>query len=224
MELIRNELPTEKGLLGFVGGPLTLFCYAVEGKHQGNLESAKKGLEDGRFDGFVEKLMDLLLENMVLQARSGADAVAILDTCAGEFGPIVFREKIQPVLAVLMRRFKERMPDSHLVYYSKGTGPDHWQSLKGLPISCLGIDWKHSLKDVLAEWGHLWAIQGNVDPTWLFLDPAELKERLRIVFEGVRELPLEKRQGWVCGLGHGILPKTPEKNVKLFLSLQKELF
>src|SRR5579884_3669814 len=27
MKLIRAALPAEKGLLGFVGGPLTLFCY-----------------------------------------------------------------------------------------------------------------------------------------------------------------------------------------------------
>ena len=35
MKLIRAALPAEKGLLGFVGGPLTLFCYAVEGSHSG---------------------------------------------------------------------------------------------------------------------------------------------------------------------------------------------
>src|SRR6185437_12632834 len=88
LKKIRSELPAEKGLLGFVGGPLTLFCYAVEGTHSGDLASSKAGLSDGRYSGFTEKLLGLLAENMALQARGGADAIAILDTCAGEIDPV----------------------------------------------------------------------------------------------------------------------------------------
>ncbi|NDD93336.1 uroporphyrinogen decarboxylase, partial [bacterium] len=68
MKLIRKELPQSKGLLGFVGGPSTLFAYAVEGSHAGDLESTKRGLSDGRFDAFNDVLLDLLAENMALQA------------------------------------------------------------------------------------------------------------------------------------------------------------
>src|SRR4051812_34624289 len=64
LEQIRKKLPQDKGLIGFVGGPLTLFCYAVEGSHKGELDSARKGLNDGRFTGFFEKLLDLLVGNM----------------------------------------------------------------------------------------------------------------------------------------------------------------
>lgn len=224
LELIRKELPIEKGLLGFVGGPLTLYSYAVEGSHQGQLNSARHGLTDGRYDGFFEKLGDLLVENMVLQAKAGADAIAVLDTCAGEFDPVLYREKAIPTLSYLLHRFQERMPNTPVVYYSKGTGPAYWSSLKPLPFACLGIDWKQDLKQVLEDWGSNWAIQGNIDPNWLFLEPVELEARLRLVFGKVKELPVEKRQGWICGLGHGILPKTPEQNVRLFLKLQKEIF
>jgi uroporphyrinogen decarboxylase len=69
MKLIRKELPLDKGLLGFVGGPLTLFCYAVDGSHAGGLESSRTGLKDGRFEGFSALLLDLLAENMALQSR-----------------------------------------------------------------------------------------------------------------------------------------------------------
>jgi len=116
------------------------------------------------------------------------------------------------------------MPETHLTYYSKGTNQEHWSCLKGLPISCLGVDWKQPIHEVLSQWGQTWAIQGNIDPHWLFLESGELEERLRTVFAAVAGLPVEKRQGWICGLGHGILPQTPEQNVRLFLKLQKELF
>ena len=32
----RRQLPTDKGLIGFIGGPWTLFVYAVEGTHRGS--------------------------------------------------------------------------------------------------------------------------------------------------------------------------------------------
>jgi len=224
MRLIRAALPASKGLLGFVGGPLTLYCYAVEGSHKGGLEDSKRGLTDGRYDGFVEKLVDLLAENMAIQARAGADTIAVLDTCAGDFAPGVYRERIVPVLREVLRKFKSKCPDMPVVYYSKGTGPDHWRALDGLPIAGLGIDWHHNIADVLDRWTDQYAIQGNVDPDWLFLDPKELETRLRKVFSEVLALPQDKRRGWICGLGHGVLPKTPESNVRLFLKLQREMF
>jgi len=224
LQLIRKELSRDKGLLGFVGGPLTLYCYAVEGSHKGNLDSARSGLKDGRFSGFFEKLSELLVENMVLQATAGADVIAVMDTCAGEFDPGIFRVDVVPQIQHVLNEFKRRCPSTAVVYYSKGTGPAHWESLKGLPFQGLGIDWNHDLAHVLSTWGREWAIQGNIDPHWLFLDSGELESRLRKVFNSVKSLPAECRKGWICGLGHGVLPKTPVENVRLFLKLQKEIF
>jgi uroporphyrinogen decarboxylase len=224
MRLIRRELPASKGLLGFVGGPATLFAYAVEGSHSGELSSTKAGLKDGRFAGFNEQLLDLLAENMALQARAGADTIAVLDTCAGEFDPATYREHIVPSLKALLARFKALCPQTPVTYYSKKTGPAHWESLRELPIDAKGIDWHHDIAQVLKDWGSKWAIQGNIDPEWLFLEPSELERRLREVFGRVKALGPEARRGWVCGLGHGVLQKTPESSVRLFLKLQKEIF
>jgi uroporphyrinogen decarboxylase len=224
MRMIRSELPKDKGLLGFVGGPFTLFSYAVEGSHAGNLDSAKAGLTDGRFEGFCDRLLDLLAENMALQARSGADTVAVLDTCAGEIDSDSYAAYVVPVMRELFYRFQKLCPESPIAYYSKGTGPEHWDRLKMLPIAYLGIDWNHDIADVLKNYGSRWAIQGNIDPHWLFVEPVELEKRIRKIFTSVLALPQEARQGWICGLGHGVLPKTPEANVKLFLRVQREMF
>jgi uroporphyrinogen decarboxylase len=228
LRLIRARMPAEKGLIGFVGAPLTLYFYAVEGSHQ-NLDrnqssSAVSGLTDGRYDSFCTHLLDLLAENMAMQARAGADCVAMFDTCAGELAPSEYRSAAVPALRAVLLRFKEMHPNVPVIYYSKNTGPEHWAALRGLPIQCLGIDWNHDLATVLRDWSADFAIQGNIDPHWLFLEPVELERRLREVFARVLALPKELRRGWICGLGHGVLPKTPESNVRLFLRLQKELF
>lgn len=224
MRLIRAALPEEKGLLGFVGGPLTLFFYAAAGSHHGDLTSAHEGMKDGRYEGFLEKLLDLLAENMALQARAGADTIAVLDTCGGEVELSTYREKVVPALDALLSRFKRLCPDTPVTYYSKGTGPAYWEELTCLPIGCIGFDWRQSLKEALLRYGNHWAIQGNIDPEWLFLDPVELEKRLRESFGVIRALPSSARQGWISGLGHGVIQKTPESSVRLFLRLQKEIF
>ncbi len=224
IRLIREKLEMEKGLLGFVGGPFTLFCYAVEGSHQGALSSAKEGLRDGRFEGFNEKLLDLLAENMALQARAGADTIAVFDTCAGELDPESFARFNVPALRSLFTQFAALCPKIPITYYSKGTGPAHWDALREVPFHCLGVDWKTSLTEVLTKWSSHWAIQGNVDPQWLFLERGELERKLRDVFAKVNALPPARREGWVCGLGHGVLQKTPEESVRRFLKLEREIF
>jgi uroporphyrinogen decarboxylase len=99
-----------------------------------------------------------------------------------------------------------------------------WRALDGLPIACLGIDWRHDLAQVLTEFGEQYCIQGNVDPEWMLLPAVEMEARVRAVFARVLALPARDRRGWICGLGHGILQKTPEANVRRFVQLEREMF
>ena len=32
------------------------------------------------------------------------------------------------------------------------------------------------------------------------------------------------RTGWICGLGHGIIKTTPEKNIQMFVNMVRERF
>lgn len=221
--LTRRRLRADKGLIGFVGGPFTLYVYAAAGSHE-NAAAALPGLSNGLYAGFNEKLLDLLAHNMALQARAGADVVALFDTAAGEIDAETYGQHVVPVLADLLARFRKLDALTPVTYYSRGTGPAHWDQLDGLPFQCLGIDWRHDLCEVLQRYGDRYAIQGNVDPDWLLLPAAELEQRLRAWFAPLQRLSVQQRRGWICGLGHGILQKTPEDNVRLFLRLQRELF
>ena len=42
MRATRERIPVDRSLIGFVGGPWTLFVYAVEGTHKGSLTNAKR--------------------------------------------------------------------------------------------------------------------------------------------------------------------------------------
>ena len=224
LQLIRQRLDQSKSLLGFVGGPLTLFYYAVEGSHQGALNDAKLGLTDGRFDGFFKVLAPLLIENMCLQARNGADAIAMMDTCAGDVDAPLYREVVIPTIREVLIQFRRRHPNTPVVYYSKGTGPTHWQHLESVPFECLGIDWKLPLVDTLKDFGSRWSIQGNFDPDLMLLPEQACMKEIEKFFEPILKLPKSDLKGWVCGLGHGVIQWTPEQNVRNFLKYQKEIF
>lgn len=221
--MTRQRLRGDKGLIGFVGGPFTLYVYAAAGSHE-NAAAALPGIANGLYAGFNAKLLDLLAENMALQARAGAEVIALFDTAAGEIDVDTYRTHVVPVLADLLARFRKLDPHTPVTYYSRGTGPEYWDTLVGLPFQCLGIDWRQDLVEVLQRYGDRWAIQGNVDPDWLLLPAAELEQKLRAFFARIKALPPQQLRGWICGLGHGVLQKTPEDNVRLYLRVQREIF
>lgn len=221
---IRAQLPNSKGLIGFVGGPLTLFYYAAEGAHQGKLREAQAGLIDGRYAGFCERLLPLLARNMAQQWSADIDCLAILDTGAGELSPDEFARHVVPQLAALLKEFHRLCPDGSVIYYSRGTDARHWRQLRVLALSGIGIDWRTPIVEALEEFADQWAIQGNFDPQALLLPEADFLRAAESFFAPIRALPAALRRGWICGLGHGVLPATPERHVQVFIDLQRELF
>jgi uroporphyrinogen decarboxylase len=221
---LRARLPADRSLIGFVGGPVTLYAYAVAGSHEGFARQGIDGLDNGLYDGFNERLCELLAGNMALQAQAGADCVAIFDTAAGTLSPEQFARRAVPALTAVAKAFRERCPDTPLIYYSRDTGPEHWAALRDIDLQCLGIDWRHDLDQALLAQADRWSVQGNIDPRWLLLPARELEALVHAVFARVRALPAARRAAWICGLGHGVLQHTPEDNVRLVLKLQREMF
>ncbi len=225
LKRIRTALDPSKALLGFVGGPFTLFAYAVEGSHQGDLSPTLAGLKDKRWPIFLERLVPLLIENMVLQADAGPDTVAVFDTCAGELDPETYGTTVVPVLRAVFEAFKARKKDVGILYYSRGTNPLHWRKLKDLPFDQLGVDWRHDLSAVLKEFGSQWSIQGNFDPEMLTKPEPEFQSALEGYLTRIRaQTTASERRGWVAALGHGVMPSALEANVRHFVKRHRDLF
>lgn len=221
--LLRNSLAKDKTLLGFVGAPFTLYSYATEGSHAGSLTSSKLGLYDGRFQGFLEKLMPELIENMCVQAEGGADAMCLFDTAVGELHIEDFKKYIVPALRAVTKAFKARYPEKKVIYYSKLTHTEYLREIEDDNIDVLGIDWRMNLASTLNEFGKDYYIQGNFDPSWLHLPWEHVEANLKRMWQGLQDqnVPFDK---WICGLGHGVLQHTPESNVRDAVSYIHENF
>ena len=69
----------------------------------------------------------------------------------------------------------------------------------------------------------------NIESVYINLAQAyqstkDFKKSLDNYLEPFKTLSSEERKGWVAGLGHGVLPKTPEDNVKYYVDRVREVF
>ncbi|MDH5581734.1 MAG: uroporphyrinogen decarboxylase [Bdellovibrionales bacterium] len=213
LQLLKKSLPANKTLLGFVGAPFTLYTYATEGAHKGNLISSKQGLYDGRFNYFLEFLLPQLKENMAIQAEGGADAICLFDTAVGELCFSDFKNFIVPAIKSLTASFKEKYPEKKIVYYSKFTHIHYLKELNDPNIDVLGIDWRMDLREALETLSDQYYIQGNIDPCHLHLTWDQLEGSLNTLWSSIKDLGETKLSKWIMGLGHGVLPLTPQQNV-----------
>ena len=221
MAATRARLPRDKGLIGFVGGPWTLFVYAVEGTHAGALERAKSSLD--LYRAFADRVVPLLLENVRLQFEGGADVVMVFDTAAGELAPEVFAPTRRagprgdrPGVSAQARVLREGRAARRILRRAAGSarrrGPDSGWTGSGIwparsrraiaPASCRAIS----------------------IPRGCSRPAAELEDDIASFVAPLQRLNAHDRRGWICGLGHGVLPNTPEANVRTFVNLVRESF
>ncbi|MCB1173727.1 MAG: uroporphyrinogen decarboxylase [Leptospiraceae bacterium] len=218
VQLTRSMLPTDKSLIGFVGGLYTLFSYATVGKHNGR-EPLPLMARDLR-DAFLPILEELLVQNIELQLAGGAEIVMIFDTAAGSLSPHLFRDIVLPGLQRFVREFPGKIG-----YYALGVTRDHHSMLSNLKgLAGYGMDHRFAIEHSLAENEGQKFIQGNFDQSLLFLNTSDFERCFREWLAPIKELAVEERAGWVCGLGHGVLPGTPEKHVRLFVEKIRETF
>ncbi|MCG6169843.1 uroporphyrinogen decarboxylase family protein [Leptospira sanjuanensis] len=216
MELTRERIPKDKSVIGFVGGPWTLFTYAVSGKHEGNL-SLPKTLTNVRKE-FLKTIVQFLKENIALQLDGGAELILIFDTAGGDLSPDFFEEIVIPGVKTLADAYPGKVG-----YYGRGTATSHFDLIRNIPsLAGFGFDHRWDLRQVFRTESRM--IQGNFDQALLFMERDEFKKTLINFLRPFRDLPPEERIGWVCGLGHGVMPKTPEDNVKTFVEIVRETF
>ncbi len=214
----RNVLPSNKSLIGFVGGFWTLYVYAVEGGHAGNLIQSKNN--SALQEKFFDHLIPLLEMNIQLQLEGGAEVVMLFDTAAGEVSPLFFNSRIAPRLIGIANKFPGK-----LGYYSKGTQDSFYRKeFCQAPWAGFGFDHRWNLAKNLSENISPGFVQGNFDQSLLSGEESEFKKNLKVFTESLQGLTPQQRAAWVCGLGHGVLPKTPERNVKLFVESIRQAF
>ena len=168
---------------------------------------------------FSEYLLPLLSQCITDQLNAGAEVVMILDTSAGSLSPAMYQRYVVPAIQKLCHGHEGRV-----AYYAKETTHDQIELLRDLPIAGFGYDHRFDMKSLLTDPKRKGIVQGNFDQTLLFSETEVFKNYLEDYLAPLKDLSPAQRKGWVCGVGHGILPKTPEANVRLFIETVREAF
>lgn len=218
LQALRSEVGTQSTVLGFVGAPWTLAAYAVEGKGSKTYSVIKNmAFSDSTIlHQLLEKLADSIATYVRYQIDCGAQVVQMFDSWAGQLSPQDYEVFAQPYQKMVFERVKQTHPDTPLILLVTGSaGVLERMSTSGADI--ISVDWTVDMADARQRLGKTMKVQGNLDPGVLFGSKEFIRER---IYDTVRKAG---NWGHILNLGHGVLPETPEDNVRFFFETAKQL-
>ena len=208
IRLVRRELNGRIPLIGFSGAPFTLASYAIEGggsKHHLRAKSFMLSQPDA-WRRLMDKLVAVVGDYLVAQARAGAQALQVFDSWAGVLSPADYRECVLPYTQRVVER--ARGTGVPVIYF--GTDLNGMLPLiRQTGADVIGVDWRIGIDDAWRQLGGDVAVQGNLDPVALFAPWPELRRHVDDVLARAAGRP-----GHIFNLGHGILPETPVDHVR----------
>jgi uroporphyrinogen decarboxylase len=217
LRLARSSLEGRVPLIGFAGAPWTLLSYMVEGSGTKAFSIAKRFLveQPRSAHALLERLATIVGQFLAAQIAAGAQAVQLFDSWAAALGPRDFREFALPYLAESVRLAKRAgVP---VIAFAPGAGWALEEIAEVTGADVIGVDWQTdsaAARRRLA--GHAVALQGNLDPSWLYADPSVIRERTHAMLDAFGGL------GHVANLGHGILPDVAVAHAKAFVDAVKD--
>jgi uroporphyrinogen decarboxylase len=213
VRIVRRELPDEKAVVGFCGGPFTVAGYLVEGRPSRDHARVKELMyrEPHVWHALADRLADGFSAYVAAQAAAGADVIQLFDSWVGALSPQDYEEFVAPYSARILSAV-----DVPTIHFGTGTA-----TLLGAMADAggdvIGLDWRIPLDRGWDEVGGDHGVQGNLDPAVL-LGPWERVQRAaQDVLDRARNRP-----GHIFNLGHGVLPQTDPSMLGRLVELVRE--
>ena len=213
VRLVRAELPPEKGLVGFCGGPFTVAGYVVEGKPTRDFVTVKKMMygEPSVWHALMEKLTETFIPYVQATVEAGADVIQVFDSWVGALSPMDYEEFVAPYSARILAAV-----DAPTIHFGTGTA-SLLRQMADAGGDVIGVDWRIPLDVAWDEIGETRGIQGNLDGVML-LGPWERAEA------GALDVLSRAggRPGHIFNLGHGVHPDTDRGALRRLVELVHE--
>ena len=212
LERLHGRVGDETAIIGFAGGPFTLASYAVAGgPSRTNMPLRQlRARHPDAFRTLLSSFADVVRDYLSFQIDRGADVVQLFDTYAGALCPADYREFILP----LHREILEDLDAPAIVFVRQMGG--RLDQLADSGADVVGLDWTVDMAEARDRLGER-PVQGNLDPSDLFAEPATVRERTREVIEQAGPA------GHILNLGHGVNKDTPVESVEAFVETAKSV-
>ncbi len=210
VRLVRAELPAEKAVIGFAGGPFTVAGYLIEGKPTREFVQTKRCMyaQPDVWHALMDKLADTFVSYLRAKVTAGADVIQLFDSWVGTLSAEDYEEFVAPYSARVLAAVD--VPTIHF-----GTGTTHLlPAMREAGGDVIGLDWRIPIEGGWEIVGPDRGVQGNLDPA-LLLGPFE-----RVAAAANRILDaVAGRRGHIFNLGHGVLPDTDPADLARLVEL-----
>ena len=216
IQLIQQRLNGKIPLIGFAGSPFTVMSYMVEGGSSKDFKLTKLMLHNQpeMAHQLLAKIAKVTAAYLNLQIAAGVNAVQIFDSWALALSWDDYKEFSHRYIKEIISNLNRK--DIPVISFCKGSSVFAPIMAEAKP-DVISIDWNADLLDVKNILPQNIAVQGNLDPHILYADKKVIKERILRLFERMRG-----QNGFICNLGHGIMPDIPFDNVKYAVEVIKE--
>jgi uroporphyrinogen decarboxylase len=210
VRLVRAEVPAEKAVIGFAGGPFTVAGYLIEGKPTREFVQTKRCMyaQPEVWHALMDKLADTFVAYLRAKVTAGADVIQLFDSWVGTLSAEDYEEFVAPYSARVLTAVD--VPTIHF-----GTGTTHLlPAMTEAGGDVIGLDWRIPIEGGWEIVGPDRGVQGNLDPA-LLLGPFE-----RVATAANRILDaVAGRRGHIFNLGHGVLPDTDPADLARLVEL-----
>ena len=216
---IKKDLPLDKTLIGFAGGPFTVACYMLEGQGSKTFDHLKNAVYQN--PSYFQRLIDLLttktihyLEN---QIKAGAEVIQLFESWAGLLPEAEFEKYVIKAHQKIIESLKEKYPKTPIISFPRGAGLLYKNFIEKVPMDGIGIDYLVPLSWAAENIPKNILIQGNLDPHLLLAGGDEMKAQTKLICETF------KNRKFIFNLGHGIIKETPIDHVHACLDVVKSI-
>jgi uroporphyrinogen decarboxylase len=213
VRLVRAELPPERAVIGFCGGPFTVAGYLVEGKPSREFLKVKSMMyrEPETWHALMERLAEVFSRYVAAKVRAGADVIQVFDSWVGTLSPGDYEEFAAPYAARILAAV-----DVPTIHFGTGTAT-LLRAMAAAGGDVIGLDWRIPLDRGWAEVGDDRGVQGNLEPAVLLAPWERVESATTDVLARAAGRP-----GHVFNLGHGVLPATEPADLRRLVELVHE--
>jgi uroporphyrinogen decarboxylase len=203
-------------LIGFAGSPWTLATYMVEGSGSKDFKHISRMMldEPEALDRLLDKLATAVRLYLEAQIAAGADAVQIFDTWGGFLTPDHYRRfSLDYIFKIVSNLHRDGAP---VIIFSKGANHS-LTAIAEVGADAISVDWTVDLADVRTLLGDRVAIQGNLNPSYLYASPEKIRHEVKSIL-----MKFGAGSGHIFNLGHGIFPDVPVEHARALVRSVKE--
>jgi uroporphyrinogen decarboxylase len=212
---VKNLLPKNKPLIGFVGGPWTVINYIfADHSKKEKFEPLQRVIFENPDQ--IDEILKIVTEQTIIhlnnQIKAGVDAIQIFESWSGLLPEIEFSKYVIEPTKYIIENIKANYPDIPIIGFPKGAGYLYDQYINSLKIDIIGVDQFIPL-GIMKQWQNKLVVQGNLNPLVLFASKDKIRAEVERIKDNLSAGP------YIFNLGHGILPKTPIENVEYMIKI-----